>query len=251
MDVQAPSFRRDGMYHYNGATMKQDQEAQDGFPVGRRSWRYRVNHIMRWVWRLLMLATLAVAGLRWWTDHTAKPSTYALEEAPIRRVAIVFGAGVWPDGRLSAVLEDRVYTAVQLYQAGRVQKILMTGDNRFVDYNEPGHMRRYALSLGVPDEDIVLDYAGRRTYDSCYRARQIFGVTDAILVTQAYHLDRALFTARSLGIDAVGVPADRREYVYLRRYWWREVLATTVAWWQVKVSHPVPVMGVKLPIFPE
>lgn len=199
---------------------------------------------------LPLLAVVVVTGLRWWTDYTAKPLTYSLDTAPSRRVAIVFGAGVWPDGRLSAVLEDRVYTAVQLYKAGRVQKLLMTGDNRFVDYNEPGHMRRYALSLGVPDEDIVLDYAGRRTYDSCYRARNIFGVTDAILVTQAYHLDRALFTARAMGIDAVGVPADRREYVYLRRYWWREVLATAVAWWQVKISQPVPVMGEKLPIFP-
>lgn len=206
---------------------------------------------MRWAWCLPVLVTMAVVGLRWWTDYTAKSLTFALEEVPMRRVAIVFGAGVWPDGRLSAVLEDRVYTAVQLYQAGRVQKLLMTGDNRFIDYNEPGHMRRYALSLGVPDEDIVLDYAGRRTYDSCYRARQIFGVSDAILVTQAYHLDRALFTARGLGIDAVGVPADRREYIYLRRYWWREVLATVVAWWQVNVSRPVPVMGEKLPIFPE
>jgi SanA protein len=196
-----------------------------------------------------VLAAAVVVGLRWWSDHTAKPLIYTVDEAPSRRVAIVFGAGVWPDGRLSAVLEDRVHTAVQLYRAGKVQKLLMTGDNRFVGYNEPEHMRQYALSLGVPDEDIVLDYAGRRTYDSCYRARHIFGVSDAVLVTQAYHLDRALFTARGIGIDAVGVAADRREYVYLQRYWWREMLATSVAWWQVTISRPLPIMGEKLPIF--
>ncbi len=197
------------------------------------------------------LAALGALALRWWTDRTAKPLIYSLETAPPRRVAIVFGAGVWPDGRLSAILEDRVYTAVQLYRAGKVEKLLMTGDNRFIEYNEPGHMRAYALSLGVPDEDIVLDYAGRRTYDSCYRARHIFGVSSAILVTQAYHLDRALFTARALGIDAVGVAADRQPYVYLRRYWWREMLATPVAWWEVHISHPLPVMGEPLYIFPE
>jgi vancomycin permeability regulator SanA len=163
----------------------------------------------------------------------------------------VFGAGVWPDGTLSSVLADRVTTAAELYRQGKVQKLLMTGDNRRVDYNEPEHMRRYAKSLGVPDTDIVLDYAGRRTYDSCYRARHIFGVREAILVTQAYHLDRALFTANGLGIDAVGVRADRRSYLFIRRYWWRELLATSLAWWQVYLTRPLPIMGEKLPIFPE
>jgi SanA protein len=198
---------------------------------------------------LALSAALLLGTLRWWTDMRGRPHTYTPADVPARRVAIVFGAGVWPNGRLSAVLEDRVLTAVDLYRTGKVRKLLMTGDNRFVDYNEPAHMRAYALALGVPEEDIVLDYAGRRTYDSCYRARHIFGVTDAILLTQAYHLDRALFTARRLGIDAVGVPADRQPYAFIRRYWWREILATAVAWWQVTVSHPLPVMGDQLPIF--
>lgn len=192
-----------------------------------------------------------VVALRWWTDFHYKKDIYSLEEVPGRPVAIVFGAGVWPDGRLSDILADRVYTAAQLYRAGKVEKLLMTGDNRYVDYNEPGHMREYALSLGVPDEDIVLDHAGRRTYDSCYRAKHIFGVEGAILVTQAYHLDRALFTADSMGLDVVGVAADRRDYLYIRDYWARDLLATAVAWWQVKVSHPKPIMGNPLPIFPD
>lgn len=127
----------------------------------------------------------------------------------------------------------------------------MTGDNRFIHYNEPKHMRDYAAAQGVPLEDIVLDYAGRRTYDSCYRALHIFGVKEAILVTQAYHLDHALFTADHLGLDAVGVGADRRSYIYLRKYWWREMAATPVAWWEVFVAHPKPILGEKLPIFPE
>jgi SanA protein len=109
-------------------------------------------------------------------------------------------------------LYDRVATAVDVYQRGLVQKLLLTGDNRFVDYNEPEAMRRTAVKLGVPAADLVLDYAGRRTYDSCYRAKEIFGVQRAILVTQAFHLERALYLCDAFGIDSVGVKADRRNY---------------------------------------
>ncbi len=190
-----------------------------------------------------------VLGLRWWTDRQGQARTYSVTTVPSRPVAIVFGAGVWPDGTLSAVLADRVETAVALYKQGKVQKILMTGDNSTIDYNEPEHMSQYAMDRGVPAEDIVLDYAGRRTYDSCYRAAAIFRIDAAILVTQAYHLDRALFTADALGIDVVGVPADQRPYRFIERYWWRELAATTVAWWQVRVTRPEPILGEPLPIF--
>jgi SanA protein len=202
----------------------------------------------------LVVAVMAAATpivIRWWTDFRYKGLIYDVESVPARRVAIVFGAGVWPDGQLSPVLADRVNTAVALYQSGKVRKLLFTGDNSTIEYNEPGHMRAHALRLGVPDADIILDYAGRRTYDSCYRARHIFCVRDAILVTQAYHLDRALFLAHNMGIDAVGVGADVQSYRYLQHYWWRELWATSLAWWEAKISHPVPIMGDPLPIFPE
>ena len=207
--------------------------------------------ILRLIFYLSAVLIAGVVALRWWTDHHYRGRIYTLEAVPPQPVAIVFGAGVWPDGRLSDILADRVQTAVELYHAGKVRKLLMTGDNRFVYYNEPKHMRDYATAQGVPTEDIVLDYAGRRTYDSCYRALHIFGVKEAILVTQAYHLDRALFTADRLGLDVVGVGADRRSYIYLRSYWLRELLATPVAWWEVLITHPKPILGEKLPIFPE
>jgi len=200
---------------------------------------------------LITLLAAAPVILRWWTDYRYGRLIHTVEAAPSRRVAIVFGAGIWADGRLTPILADRVATAAALYQRGSVEKLLMTGDNRRIDYNEPAAMRDYAVSLGVPADDIVLDYAGRRTYDSCYRARRIFCITDAILVTQAYHLDRALFTAHHLGIDVVGVPADRRDYARIRYYWWRELAATTIAFWEVLVTRPEPVMGEPLPIFPE
>jgi SanA protein len=174
-----------------------------------------------------------------------------IEDIPARRVAIVFGAGIWPDGRLSDVLADRVSTAVALYQAGKVEKLLMTGDNRFVDYNEPQRMKEYALSLGMPEQDIVLDYAGRRTYDSCYRAKEIFEAPNAILVTQRFHLPRALYTCNGLGLESVGVTADRRSYQRIRWFTLREQPAILMAWWEVMISHPEPVLGDKLPLFPD
>jgi SanA protein len=198
----------------------------------------------------LLVAVGLVLGLRAWTDWRYGPLAYAPADVPARPVALVFGAGIWPDGSLSDILADRVAVAAELYRLGKVDKLLMSGDGRFAHHDEPAHMRTYALALGVPDEDIVLDYAGWRTYDSCYRAVRIFRVNAAILVTQAYHLDRALFLADRLGIDAVGVPADRRDYLKIRGYWWRELAATAVAWWEASVSHPLPVMGAEQPIWP-
>jgi SanA protein len=114
-------------------------------------------------------------------------------------------------------------------------------------------MQAVAESLGVPTEAIVLDFAGRRTYDTCYRANAIFGVTEAILVTQKFHLPRALFLCDRLGVEAVGVPADLRDYRTASRVIWnlREMFATTAAFWDVTIGHPVPVLGEALPIFPE
>ena len=216
-------------------------------PRGRRLFRFLATLALV----VLLLGAIPIA-LRWWTNHRYGQLIYPVETAPSRRVAIVFGAGIWPDGRLTPILADRVSTAVALYQRDAVKKLLMTGDNRRDDYNEPAAMRDHAVSLGVPADDIVLDYAGRRTYDSCYRARHIFGVTDAILVTQTYHLDRALFTANSLGIDAVGVGADLRDYTLIRQWWWREMLATPVAWLEIHgILRPQPILGEELPIFAE
>lgn len=195
---------------------------------------------------VLVLIALIVFGVpRIITAVYASSRTYSAESAPSHQVAIVFGAGLLRSGTPSPVLRDRIETAAKLYFSGKVQKLLMSGDNRFVDYNEPGAMLNYALELGVPEKDIVLDYAGRRTYDTCYRARHIFGVQDAILVTQNFHLARALYTCNILGVTSLGVAADTR--YYLRRYVaiWnvRETLATTVALWEVWVSRPLPVLG--------
>ncbi len=187
------------------------------------------------------------------TSLSAAGRIYSVADAPSAPVAVVFGAGLQKDGTPSPVLKDRVTAAVQLYQAGKVRKLLMSGDNRFVDYNEPASMRDFALSQGVPEEAIVLDFAGRRTYDTCYRARDIFGLDDVLVVTQKFHLPRAIFTCSGMGMKVNGVIADLRDYHdHAERFWHiREVPATLVALWQVWVSKPLPVLGKPEPIFAE
>lgn len=157
-------------------------------------------------------------------------------------IAVVFGAGVRGD-RPTRILAERIEGAVALYRLGRVQKLLMTGDNSRVDYDEVTVMGRYAETLGVPAEDITLDYAGFSTYDSCYRLQPIFGVTRAVLVTQRYHLPRAVYTCRALGVDAVGYGvADWGRYapLLLARYTAREALATVKALVDVHLARPLP-----------
>ena len=163
--------------------------------------------------------------------------------APPRPVAIVFGAA-------SDILTDRVATGVGLYKSGKVRMLLMTGDNSRNDYNEPEAMRQQALTMGVPAQAIACDYAGFRTYDSLYRARDIFGVRSAILVTQGYHLPRALFLGRQLGLDVVGVDAAKRRYPGQFGFDLREIAATEVAWIQATVTHPRPkYLGRPEPLF--
>lgn len=201
---------------------------------------------------LLLLGAIALIIPRLITQLYARPRTFQPSQAPARPVAIVFGAGLWRDGSPTPVLRDRVATAAALYQAGKVQKLLMSGDNSEVFYNEPEAMRQFALGLGIPDEALALDYAGQRTYDTCYRAQEIFGIESAILVTQAFHLPRAIYSCNMLGLPAIGVPADQRQYRRRSIAWWnlRELPATLVALWEIHYSKPVPIMGDPEPIFP-
>ncbi len=195
------------------------------------------------------VALLAPLALRAGVERAYREAIYRRwSQAPARPVAIVFGAGYWPSGRLSDALADRMETAIALYQAGQVNKLLLTGDNRFASYNEPAAMAAYAEARGVPAGDLVLDYAGRRTYDSCYRAAEIFGVEQAILVTQAFHLPRALYTCDRLGVEAVGVVADQRPYVRAAWYNLRETLALARAWLDVELLRPEPVLGEPIPV---
>jgi SanA protein len=207
---------------------------------------------MRLVLIISILVPLTVTLPRLITAFYARSRLYTVQNAPTKPVAIVFGAGLWRDGSPTPVLRDRVATAADLYFRGKVEKLLMSGDNIREDYNEPGAMREYAIQMGVPAADIVLDYAGRRTYDTCFRAREIFHLKDVILVTQRFHLPRAIYTCNALRVSAVGVEADQREYRPRSALFWslRELVATLAALWDVHVSRPTPVLGNPEPIFP-
>jgi SanA protein len=205
---------------------------------------------------LLIGIVVSVIGLRAYTLLHAADRIYDSADVPERPVAIIFGALVHPGGRLSHMLADRVAMGAELYHAGKVDALLMTGDNSRANYNEPEAMRQYALKLGVPDEAIVLDYAGFRTYDSCYRARDIFQVESAILVTQTFHLPRAILTCDGLGLDVVGVSADEQRpqgyklssMVFSQV---RELPATTLAGLDLVRGRKPTYLGEPIPISPE
>jgi len=195
-------------------------------------------------------ALLAVLLPRVVTGVYATNLIYPETKSPTERVAIIFGAGIRSDGTPTAMLRDRILTGADLYFSGRVEKLLMSGDNRFVNYNEPESMRQFALLAGVPDQAIVLDYAGRRTYDTCYRAKAIFGIKSAILVTQKFHLPRALFLCNMLGLKTVGVEASNCYWNGSPWVWdVREQFATIAAFLDLYVSNPSPVLGNPEPLF--
>ncbi|MBD3156593.1 hypothetical protein GF369_02070 [Candidatus Peregrinibacteria bacterium] len=208
-------------------------------------------------WTIFLAALLVIIGINALllvhihNDSAAYIYSYEdVDAVPSKPVAIVFGASVNPNTQLpSDILRDRIVTAIDLYNNGKVEKIIMSGDNRVTHYNEPIVMQRYAELLSVPEEDVVMDFAGRRTYDTCYRAKEIFQIEEAILVTQKYHLYRALYTCNSLGLDSVGVSASRQEYIGQTWYDIREIPATLLAWWQVHVTRPKPILGEKEEVF--
>jgi SanA protein len=213
----------------------------------------RIKQILAAAGMAAILVMALVVGFSWTIHYRYRDRiSSSVPDVPFEaepRIAIVLGAGLWR-GKPSPVLYDRIATGVDLYRAGKVRKLLLSGDNRFENYNEPAAMRQKALQMGVPDQDIVPDYAGRHTYDTCYRAAYIFGIRRAILVTQRFHLDRALYICNSLGVDSIGVAADRQSYGDYEVIWWslREVPAMTESWGYLHLLHPTPVMGDRIPV---
>ncbi|MCJ7796137.1 MAG: YdcF family protein [Thermoleophilia bacterium] len=170
-------------------------------------------------------------------------------EAPNAEVAIVLGAKVWTGGTPSNMLQDRLLTAIELYRQGKVGKLLLSGDHGRAGYDEVNAMRTFVLDRGVPPENVFMDHAGFSTYDTMYRARDVFQVREAIVVTQGFHLDRAVYTARALGLEATGVPADLRPYQNAGRFAARDWLARGKALLQLHVLHARPrFLGPPIPI---
>ncbi|MDO0927838.1 ElyC/SanA/YdcF family protein [Streptomyces sp. TG1A-8] len=171
-----------------------------GLPRTRRGWRRLVQGVMAGCVLALLPATWLFVST---ADRLRTPA-----DVPRTEVAVVFGAGLW-DGEPSPYLAHRLDAAARLYRAGRIRVVLVTGDNSREDYDEPDAMRAYLRKQGVPDARIVVDYAGFDTWDSCARARRIFGVDRAVLISQGFHIRRAVALCEAAGVDpyGVGVPA--------------------------------------------
>lgn len=156
---------------------------------------------------------------------------------------IVLGASVYPDGTPSGILQDRLDDGIALYFAGAAPKIIMSGDNGTESYNECWAMKQYAISQGVPSEDVFCDHAGFSTYETMYRARHVFGADRVVIATQTYHLYRAIYDAQGVGMEAIGVPSDYGEYVNQSWYDFREIFARTKDFFQVLMKTPSTYVG--------
>ena len=159
---------------------------------------------------------------------------------------LVLGAGVKKDGEPSHMLEDRLKVGIQLYEMGASERLLMSGDHMREDYDEVGTMKRYAAERGVPSNVIFLDHAGLSTYESMWRAKEIFGAERILIVTQKYHLYRAIYTAEALGMEAYGVPSDLRSYRKILLYEAREVAARVKAFLNARTNPTPPNIGEKV-----
>ena len=177
---------------------------------------------------LAVLGAAVVFGVNAWVVGSTEASILNPEQAAQLEdvdCIIVLGCQVKDDGRLSHMLEDRVKRGVALYHAGAAPKLLMSGDHGRENYDEVDAMKRYAVENGVPVADVFMDHAGFSTYETMYRAKAIFGAKKVLIVTQQYHLYRALYIARQLGLEAYGVDADYRTYSGQTMRDIREVLA--------------------------
>lgn len=198
---------------------------------------------------VLIVLSVILATPRYYIHSVTSARIYSnVSLVPHCRVAMILGAKVYPNGSLSPLLRDRVNKGIELYKAGRVEKLLMTGDNRVEHYNEPDRMAEFAIARGVDPADIGRDYAGRRTYDSIYRAKHIFDLDEVIIVSQRSHAERAVFICDKLGIKAYGLSADVAMNMNSSggtRMLLREFPASVLVISDVYLLRPHPVMGKK------
>jgi SanA protein len=197
---------------------------------------------------VLVFALVAIPNLIVWRGGR-QPVTGDPAKVPHAQAALVLGAQVLPSGRPSDMLVDRVRAAEDLYRAGRVDKLLLSGDHGRVNYDEVGTMRRMMLADGIPAGDIFTDHAGFDTWDSAQRAKRVFDVRSAVVVTQGFHMARALYEARRAGLDATGFVADRRNYGrVMPRLKAREALARVKALGDVLTGANPRFLGAEIPI---
>lgn len=191
---------------------------------------------------------VAVIGLSSYVKNHAADKIIASEEAVDADCILVLGCGVREDGTPSLMLRDRLETGIALYETKAAPKLLMSGDHGRKDYDEVNLMKTYAMEQGIPSADIFMDHAGFSTYDSLYRARDIFCAEKVIIVSQEYHLYRALYLAEKLGLEAYGVPALDVKYRGQAYREFREVLARAKDFCTAVLQPQPKYLGEEIPI---
>ena len=197
---------------------------------------------------VLLLAVIFVPNII--VVSKAKNDIISLEEAESLAdtyCAVILGAGV-RNGKPTPMLKDRLLTGIELYKSGAVKKLIMSGDHGSEDYDEVNIMKSFAVDNGVPDEDIFMDHAGFSTYETVYRAKEIFEADNIIIVSQEYHLYRALYIAEKLDVKAVGVSADLRTYRGQKMRDLREILARDKDFFNCIIKPEPTYLGEKIPV---
>ncbi|NLO97951.1 MAG: DUF218 domain-containing protein [Peptococcaceae bacterium] len=203
----------------------------------------------------MIMALIIIGGLGLGFNHYVETfgAKYIVEgaQAPQADAVLILGAYVLPNGTASPMLQDRLMTGLELYNQGKSQRILVSGDHGRKDYDEVNTMKQILKDHGVPAGHIFMDHAGFNTYDSVYRARDIFQVKKVIIVTQEYHLKRAVFIARKLGLEAYGVAADRHNYgSVMFKYELREIAARVKDFINAVILKPEPkYLGEVIPVW--
>lgn len=207
------------------------------------------------VWRVVLIGLVvvvllaaAVFGINAVVCAKARPLIVSPDDAPCADCIVVLGAGVRDDGSPSPMLADRLDYGIALYKSGAADYLLMSGDHGQVGYDEVNVMKQYAIDAGVPSEAIFMDHAGFSTYESMYRAKEIFKLESVIVVTQEYHLYRALYIADQLGIKAHGVASDPRRYVGETVRTVREILARDKDFFKVMFRSQPTYLGDAIPV---
>jgi len=203
---------------------------------------------------LIVLLVVLAAGflsINQYVKYVGSKYIYSAQDVPAADTVLILGAYVLPDGTLSTMLKDRVMTGYELYRNGKAPKIIVSGDHGRKNYDEVNTMKDFIKNEGVTGQDVFMDHAGFSTYESLYRARDIFQVKKVIIVTQKYHLMRAVFIARELGLEAFGVASDQHNYgPIMINYETREMAARNKDFWMAKYIKPQPTfLGEAIPVF--
>lgn len=210
------------------------------------------KRVIAWPWVVagggfLLLGILM--ALSFLIRSSSKPFIYQdAHKIPQAYTGLVLGARVYPSGRPSLILKDRLDAAILLYEQKKITRILLSGDHGQKHYDEVNHMKNYLLNQNIPGKDIFLDHAGFDTYNSLFRAREVFEVKDLIIITQTFHLSRALYIARGLGLTAYGFAADKRLYAKAAAYEIRELAARLKAFLELNFRAAPRFLGKRIPI---